>query len=217
MIRHDDISAEKRRRNYGRKPPFRGDFPAHLEGPPGLWGLSEFGQPLWIASVPGARSARWGWVIPPKEKASRAGIDVTSRESMLALSAGPTSMPSVGRALGLRLHPGERRPRAVGRPKVEYSDPLIARWAAWANDMRDVSTWEIARRLRPWLFGDVERQVHSDQRSARRRAEVRLDAGRAILARDGILPWVLWERGEVPSGWWADERFAAGLKAWYDT
>jgi hypothetical protein len=220
VIRHDNISAEKRRRNYGRKLPFRGPHPAHLQDhPPGLWELDRLGRPAPITSIPDSEWGRWGWVIPPKGFALRAGLDLAQADARLFLQAGPAAMPTVGRTLGQRLR-ADRETAAVGRHPVAVSDPLRSVWAAWIGDMREVSTWEVARRLRPWDF-QVTRERHKRRttvhmRFVQRYAERRVSAGRSILNRAGVLPWVLWPRGAVPNGWWADARYYDALKAWYE-
>ena len=109
-----------------------------------------------------------------------------------------------------RQHPPPRHaPRQGRRPSPVYKDdPLACRWAAWMSDIRGVSTWELSRRLRA--------SVARDERTVRKTAEARLRAGRIMLSRQGILPWVLWPAGVLPDGWWAENRFQDGLRAWYE-
>jgi hypothetical protein len=198
-----------------------------------MWELDERGRPIWLASYGDARWGRWAWVISPEELAPKASPRPHTRGIELALAAGPASMPSMGTKLARQLRPAEPdRPR-VGRPTIERSHPFEARWAAWVSDMRDVSTWEISRRLAPWAFeGDLAEPARpvatanqttpqglarprANERSTRRLGERRLRAGRSMLNRMGILPWLIWPHGEVPTGWWADPLFAEGLRVWH--
>jgi hypothetical protein len=184
-----------------------------------MWELDEFGRPAWLVGYRDAEWGRWEAVIPSAEAASAARLDVSSPEVKRALEGGPACMPSMGARLARRLRPDERSRPAVGRPPIECSDPLVARWAAWVTDIREVSIWEIARRRSPWAFARARRDKREpppNKRSARRPAERRVGAGRSILNRVGVLPWVLWEGGDLPVGWWADARFSEGLRVWYD-
>jgi hypothetical protein len=185
-----------------------------------MWELNEIGSPVWIASVRDAEWGRWSWIIPSAPMALQAGFDPVSPSVRFALNGGPASMPSVGKELMRRTRPDEPAHSTVGRPTVEHADPLVARWAAWLGDMRDISTWETARRLSPAAF-EPRREHENDplpnQRSARRPAERRIRAGRLILNKAGVFPWALWPGGDLPAGWWTTARFAGSLEAWYHT
>lgn len=203
MRRHGTSSARKARANSGQKLPFRGEYPAHLDQlPPRLWELDDAGGPQWISRIPNVDRAPWVSILPPR---TAAGVQpATGPVEAFVDRFRPASMPIV-----FELAPGVWKPRdrrgRPGRPLTEDADTLVSLAAAWASDLRDVSTWELGRQLSP----------SAERYSARRYAKRRLDAGRGILHQAGVLPWLLWKDGVLPAGWWADGRFDRALRGWY--
>lgn len=214
---HDQISAEKSRRNRGRKIRFSGDFAAHLEGSPGDWTLDDLGRPCWLTGIRDAVSGRWTEIARPAD--AHASALPPSLVELLPENL-RAAMPSVGPRMAARLHPPEP-PRGRGRPPVPSSAPTESRWCAWLVDIRDCSQLELARRLAVQQTRSAEpTQRVADAagltRAMRRYAELRIQAGRLLLHRDGALPWILWPDGAVPLNWWTSRWFFGGLKAWYD-
>jgi hypothetical protein len=160
---------------------------------------------VWIARIPNAEYGPWSYVIPPAHLAAEAGWTAPHIHSLL--SDGPAAMPRVaaGLAARLRSHDPSRRSGEVGRPRLEQSDPWTCRWAACLSDLRRRSDADIAGRL----------QNKGEERGARRVAARHVAAGRILLNAEGVLPWLLWPAGKVPTSWWVEPRFHEALRAWY--
>jgi hypothetical protein len=204
MTLHDPSSPRKPRANSGQKIAFKGDHPAHLYGlSPGKWDHDSEGRPLWIVRIPEAERLPWARIlVRPAQSLEQPSENA---EALLVEEFAPAAMP-----LALELAPllyGEgRRPKGRGRARTEDAATRTSLAAAWAGDMRDVSTWELGRRLSP---------PSADRYNARRYAKRRLDAGRRILYWLGVLPWVAWQDGALPPGWWTTGTFARALRGWY--
>lgn len=177
----------------------RGDFVAHL-GPPRSWEFTDWGAPQWIATIPDALAGIWTMILPDVESA-----DDDRGEASAAAFAGPAAMPSLHRLYRQPL----RRPssRGRGRPPLVEAKPGVSALAAWLTDMREWS--DIAVAERPGLSAQ-------DERTRRYGAKRYTAAGRRLLADHGVLPWVMWPEGTVPSTWWSMRAFQEGLSIWFD-
>ena len=203
MTEDDPISAEQVVLREGKEIA----LPAHLLTPserPLAWDLDEFGAPRWIVSQPLATLAPWATIVP----APRMHLESWEQPSLAEIRGrGPAQMPSVHVGLAMKLAgvTGEERP-GRGNPGLRRSQRELVRWCAWMRDVREAEPSVI----RPFIAG-----ARGDDRSARRRVLRYISVGRSLLHDEGVIPWMLWPRGELPQLWWKEMRFLEALTAWY--
>lgn len=176
-----------------------------LDSEPSAWALDELGAPRWIVSVRFAHVCEWVPLVPPAgTEALTSGWRKPWPAGVRELPAG--AMPTLD---GLVERPQERR-RGPGNPGLAETAPHEARAAAWLRDLRAYSLPRIAKALFAPCGGD-----HRGERSPRRQAERHVNAGRALLHRERVLPWCLFSNGSVEGDWWDSPRFRTALDLWY--
>lgn len=148
-----------------------------------------------------ARCGPWMTIVCPADRAQ----DDAARE--LAQRVSPACMPRM-QPQHIKKIVGEDSYFAIrgpGRPHRGRTKPRLAVAAAWLSDFRELSAPAVAEAL----------LIQGEERSARRTATAYAKDGQRLLYKLGVLPWFLWEDGDVPVGWWNDFRFTEGLRAWY--
>ena len=175
------------------------------EGPPSQWASDEFGAPAFLDS--GVRTVGFAMIIPDPARIAWLSAEVRKRwevpqlERILRL--GPAQMPRFPRG-----DPHDRLRRFkpfTGRPTRELAELEAVRAIAWLLDYKQLSTREIQA---------VMLINYTDDASANKAVRRYRDSGRRVLAALGVLPWSLWDNGNVPKGWWVDPVFGAGLERW---
>jgi hypothetical protein len=148
--------------------------------------------------------APWATIVPIPEMHLEAWEQPWLAE---ARRHGPAQMPSVHPRLAMKLAgvTGEER-RGRGNPGLRKSQRELIRWCAWMIDVREAEP----AGLHPAITGAL-----GDDRDARRRVLRYIAAGRSLLHDEGVLPWMLWPRGQLPQLWWREMRFLQALATWY--
>ena len=231
MTKHERISPALTLPAKGQQPLLFGDYLAP-PGPPSEWQCDELGEPLWISSFPLAQGAPWAWVwiIPPASAVTQ--LPAWQQPWLArALQAGPISLPHLyplvpqqrgegaawDRTVALlrtaktaeeraKIEDELRNSRTPGNPGLCSTAWREIQCAAWLADGLELPPARVADRL--GLGG-------TNERSTKRTAKRHIDAGRQLLNDSGVLPWTLWQNGEVPSTWWQSPEFLLGLNLWW--
>lgn len=174
---------------------------AHLPETNSSWDLDDDGAPLWLSRFQRAKFCPWYQIVPSEPLTEAEELRWSTPHLQQILKRGPVRMPSF--RVTARMRP-ERQRR--GRPVVSEAAPELCRYEAWLADVGHLGARLMARELR---LGGM------DERSARRTAASHVKAGRRLLHEQGVLPWIVWSRGEVPHYWAHHALFQEALNLWY--
>ena len=174
---------------------------AELTVHPSQWELDERGAPVWLAALVPSGGPGWYFVdAEPSALLSHPPDGVPQR----------FAMPQLDKSMWDRLRPPPTPPRR-GPRGLQEAQPEVCCRAAWLKDVEEISLAEIAREDYVPSPGG---RASPDLRNLRRRAQRRVVAGRELMNREGVLPWMLWSSGEVPDGWWQRPNFRVVLEVW---
>jgi hypothetical protein len=180
---------------------------AHLPEFPSAWDLDADGRPAWISSIPGTERAPWAQIVPRKPLTEGFRARWSQPWLQKILDRGPIAMPAVWiGSRQARIPPWRLSKGHSGRPPLWASEPEVASYAAWLKDVGTLGRRRIAQELE---FGGRED-------SALNKVERYLDAGRAVLAAYGVLPWSAWNGAPLRPDWTHSLLFQQTLTAWYE-
>ena len=203
MAEHAAIRPGPGAAEQGEKLPPSAHFSVPSCGPSG-WELDEYGAPRWIVDEPGAWLGPWAWIIPSVHLDFGPLADRWAAPPLSYIRAvGPAAMPTLRQVAQTK--------KRLGRPSLDETRPEEVRAAAWLADIRGLRRREIAAALR---LADVA--PGPMPRHVLRQARTYVEAGRRLLGREGVLPWICWAGAKPPPpSWWASPFFISFLVAWY--
>jgi hypothetical protein len=126
-------------------------------------------------------------------------------------SNGPTVMP---RLPWLTPHHG------YGRPRIEDRRPNRVIRLAWLRDLCDHDTTRrlgarLSRGRAQWSYKALARALYGDDDDKNLKMVIReVGSGRNALNERGVIPWVSWQSGHLPTTWWHQSAFRRALMAW---
>lgn len=106
----------------------------------------------------------------------------------------------------------ERLEPRRGAPFLRLQKPEEVRYAVWLADVRGQNANELAYWLRFGTFTTVPKRI--GQPVSRKVARY-IESGRRLLHDDGVLPWLLWQNGQLSTDWSAARGFGIALAYWY--
>lgn len=241
----DESNLDELAQVYGQ-----GFDPFDPPGPPPSWSLNELGQPEWLLGDPTSQLAGcWGVIVPPRPEvsvpprveAARAldrnwqGLSTWGEERGRELRGiaplGPAMMP----AMPWKTTPVVRR----GHPSLTWTKPEATACAAWLRDVRGWKALDIAQKLLPMDFAELESKLGRNPKDpGTLRAKVRgyVAAGRLALCHQGVWPWAFFlldqpdeldapsnvpltseidGEGELPADWWTNTSVLQHLDVWH--
>jgi hypothetical protein len=198
--------------------------------PPSEWRRDEFGRPEWMLWFPDADLGFWYAVVPPWPVTRLSGhpcFMVRGQDWSVWAKPGLRTVRRGGAKAMPRIPPpGARAPvesagepdaerRRRGGQRIEEQDVKreIACDVAWRVDIEGDRRKDVAR----WLDPIPKREKSRDpKRSSFKKVERYLIAGRRVLHRRGVLPWLLWSDGALPRDWHRSPLFSMGFLTWYE-
>ncbi len=132
-------------------------------------------------------------------------------------------IPAVGRFPRLRCQPIKISSASRGRKRLEHSHPHRVAMTAALLDGARLTRRQVEQLLYPhhddekdWSgvgLGRRERWENA-RKAAKKKVQEDLRAGRRLLQARRVLPWALWDDGNVPKAWWLTDRFEEAIGWW---
>ena len=169
---------------------------------PQAWSPWHDGRPAWLSSFRPGNFAPWAVIDP--------STDTAWAQSPRSSGLGPLLMPTLARVLP--------RPTGSDARRREHKRPDYSRYAAWLRDIACLPHAEVATELDlvayRWDTSGRGRRAYTNPPADLKQAQRYEQAGRRLLRKEGVLPWVAWPDGGLPSEWWKRAGFAASVEEW---
>jgi hypothetical protein len=129
---------------------------------------------------------------------------------LLEQSYGPMWMPQL---------PVRLLRTGYGRPRLEDECPDYVQRIAWLNalcvhDAVRRRGSKLVHETRTWSTRGLAQALYGDDDEHRKKTQREIRAGQGLLQEHGVIPWVAWRDGRLPTKWWQEPSFRQVISMW---